>query len=274
MSTEDARSSVSGSADEAEQHRPLSLRGHYALGNPAIGPRPLARTRSFTRRGGRMPHTHQRAWDRLSDAVVLSVPLAAGDTSTVVDPGYRLDPADVFGRRAPLVVEVGSGAGDALVAGAVAHPERDFLALEVWRPGTGHALAKMAAANHGKALPNVRVVEVDAALALRTMLEPGTVEEVWTFFPDPWPKVRHHKRRLVGPEFADAVADVLRPGGRWRLSTDWDDYAAVMRDVVAAEPRFRLASTERFPLRPVTRFERRGTEAGRRITDLAYVRTG
>lgn len=251
---------------------PVSLRGHYALGHPVIGPRPLARTRSFTRRGGRMPHTHQRAWDQLSAQVVLEVPRAAGDTSTVVDPSFQLDPEQVFGRCAPLVVEVGSGAGDALVAGALASPGRDFLALEVWRPGTGHALAKMAAATGGQALPNVRVVEVDAALALRTMLEPGTVEEVWTFFPDPWPKARHHKRRLVGPDFTDAVADLLRPGGRWRLATDWDDYARVMRDVVGAEPRLELESTDRFPLRPVTRFERRGTEAGRRITDLTYVR--
>ena len=244
--------------------------GHYALGHPVIGPRPLARTRSFTRRGGRRPHTHQRAWDALSGEVVLDLPRTMGDASTVVDPAYRLDPEAVFGRRAPLVVEIGSGSGDALVAGATARPEWDLLAFEVWRPGIGHALAKMSAQTGGAALPNVRVVEADAALALQTMIEPGSVHEVWTFFPDPWPKARHHKRRIVSADLVDSVVTVLEPGGHWRLATDWDDYADSMREVIGADDRLELVSTERAPLRPVTRFERRGTEAGRAITDLAY----
>lgn len=244
--------------------------GHYALGHPAIGPRPLARTRSFTRRGGRMPPTHQAAWDRLADQVVLDVPRAHGEGSTVVDAHYRLDPAEVFGRRAPLVVEIGCGSGDALVAGAVTQPDWDFLAFEVWRPGIGHALAKMEAATGGEALPNVRVVEADAAVALPTLLAPGTAHEVWTFFPDPWPKAKHHKRRIITPEFVSTVVRLLAPDGVWRLATDWADYADAMRQVVGADERLRLVSTERAPLRPVTRFERRGTEAGREITDLAY----
>ena len=244
--------------------------GHYALRHPVIGPRPLARTRSFTRRGGRMPRTHQAAWDRLADRVVLEVPRPMGEGSTVVDPAYRLDPEQVFGRRAPLVVEVGSGSGDALVAGAVREPGWDFLAFEVWRPGIGHALAKMEAETGGEAPPNVRVVEADAAVSLPTILEEGTVHEVWTFFPDPWPKARHHKRRIVTPEFVGTVVRLLAPGGVWRLATDWDDYAAAMREVVGADSRLELVSTDRAPLRPVTRFERRGAEAGRTITDLAY----
>lgn len=246
-------------------------RGHYALGHPLVGPRPLARTRSFTRRGGRMPRTHQAAWDRLADQVVLEVPRPMGATSTVVDPAYRLDPAQVFGREAPLVVEVGSGSGDALVAGALARPDWDFLAFEVWRPGIGHALAKMEAEAGGEALPNVRVVEIDAAVALQTMLVPGSAREVWTFFPDPWPKAKHHKRRIVTPDFVDTVVRLLEPEGVWRLATDWAHYADSMREVVGADDRLRLASTDRAPLRPVTRFERRGTEAGREIVDLAYV---
>lgn len=219
-----------------------------------------------------MPRTHQAAWDRWADRVVLEVPRPMGEGSTVVDPAYRLDPRQVFGRRAPLVVEVGSGSGDALVAGAVQEPGWDFLALEVWRPGIGHALAKMEAETGGGVLPNVRVVEADAAVSLPTMLEPGTVHELWTFFPDPWPKARHHKRRIVTPEFVTTVVDLLAPDGIWRLATDWDDYAASMQEVVGGEPRLQLVSTDRAPLRPVTRFERRGTEAGRTITDLAYAR--
>ncbi len=252
-----------------ESTEPLVPRGHYALGHPAIGPRPLARTRSFTRRGGRMPRTHQAAWDRYAADVVLDVPRPLGSTSTVVDPAYVLDPVDVFGRRAPLVVEIGSGAGDALVAGALARPDLDLVALEVWRPGIGHTLAKMEQ-SAGAALPNVRVVEADAQVALRTMLAPGSVHEVWTFFPDPWPKARHHKRRIVGPELAATVLRLLEPGGVWRLATDWTDYAEAMREVLDADPRLRLVSTDRAPLRPVTRFERRGVAEGRTITDLAY----
>lgn len=251
--------------------RPAPPRGHYALGHPMVGPRPLARTRSFTRRGGRMPRTHQAAWDRLADQVVLEVPRPMGETSTVVDPAYRLDPAQVFGREAPLVVEVGSGSGDALVAGAVARPDWDFLALEVWRPGIGHALAKMEAETGGAALPNVRVIEADAAVALQTLLAPGSAHEVWTFFPDPWPKLKHHKRRIVTPRFVDTVVRLLGPGGIWRLATDWEHYADAMREVIGADDRLRLVSTDRAPLRPVTRFERRGVEEGREIADLGYV---
>jgi tRNA (guanine-N7-)-methyltransferase len=240
--------------------------GHYALGHPAIGPRPQARTRSFTRRGGRMPRTHQQAWDRLAREVVLDVPRPMGEGSTVVDPAYRLDLQQVFGRRAPLVLEVGSGSGDTLVEAATRCPDRDFLAFEVWRPGIGHTLAKMGE----RALPNVRVLEADASTALDTLLAPGSVTEVWTFFPDPWPKARHHKRRLVTPEFAAAVAGALGCGGVWRLATDWDDYADAIREVLEASGQWRLVGTDRAPLRPRTRFERRAHEAGRAVTDLAY----
>ncbi len=226
----------------------------------------LARTRSFTRRGGRMPPRHQAAYDQLADTYVIDVPREGG--STTVAPSYVLDPVAVFGRRAPLVVEVGAGSGDALIAGAQALPETDFVALEVWRPGIGQCLSRLV----DEPLPNVRFVEADAEVALATMLAPGSVEEVWTYFPDPWPKRRQQHRRIVGPEFADTVCRVLRPGGVWRLATDIDDYAAHMRKVLDAHEGLELISTERAPLRPVTRFERKGTAVGRTITDLAYRR--
>src|SRR5690606_14541673 len=133
----------------------------------------------------------------------------------------RLDPVAVFGRRAPLVVEVGSGNGEALVRAARERPDLDLLGFEVWLPGIGHALAQVQAAGADGTRPgNLRLVPADAAQALGTLLAPGSVEEVWTFFPDPWPKTRHHKRRLVTPQFARTVATVLRPGGLWRLATD------------------------------------------------------
>ncbi|KUG51517.1 hypothetical protein AVL62_09275 [Serinicoccus chungangensis] len=235
----------------------------------ADAPRHPARLRSFTRRGGRMlKQSHEDAWERYAGTLVLDVPRPRGaDASTGVDPAHRLDPSQVFGRSAPLVVEIGSGSGDTLVHAATQRPDWDFLALEVWRPGIGHAMAKM-----DRPLPNVRFLEADAALALQTLLPPGGVHEMWTFFPDPWPKQRHHKRRLVSPDFAATVAALVPTGGLWRLATDWAGYAHAMRQVLDAHPSWELASTGRAPLRPVTRFERRGTEAGREIVDLAYRR--
>ncbi|MFK5646302.1 tRNA (guanosine(46)-N7)-methyltransferase TrmB [Ornithinimicrobium sp. LYQ121] len=213
-----------------------------------------------------MPEAHQRAFDRLGDRVLLEVPLQPGIRSTLVHTAYRLDPVAVFGRDAPLVVEIGSGSGDALVEGARRRPDWDFVAFEVWRPGIGHSMAKMGA----EALPNVRIVEADAAVALGTALSPGSVQEVWTYFPDPWPKTKHRKRRIVDADLADTVLGLLAPGGTWRLATDWDDYAGAMRTVLDAHDGFTLVSTDRAPLRPVTRFERKGVARGRRITDLAY----
>lgn len=232
-----------------------------------IGPRPQARIRSFTRRGVRVPATYQAAYDRLGPRLVVPVPRRAPADSTTVHPAYRLDPAAVFGRVAPLVVEVGSGCGEAVLAGAMSRPEWDFLALEVWQPGVAESLARVGE----RPLPNVRFVEVDAE-GLGTMLGPGTVHELWTFFPDPWPKTKHHKRRLVGPEFAATVCRVLRPGGVWRLATDWADYAKAIRAELAVDLRLELVSTDRAPLRPLTRFERKGLAAGRTIVDLCYRR--
>ncbi|WP_256842479.1 tRNA (guanosine(46)-N7)-methyltransferase TrmB [Ornithinimicrobium cryptoxanthini] len=226
----------------------------------------LSRTRSFTRRGDRMPPRHQVAYDDLAPRYVIDVPRDGGETT--VDPAFTLDVADVFGRTAPLVVEVGPGSGDALLAGAAARPDWDFLALEVWRPGIGQALMHL----REQQPPNIAFVEADAAVALQTMLPEASVAEVWTFFPDPWPKRKHLRRRIVQPEFAGTVCRVLAPGGLWRLATDIGAYATHMRAVLDADERFALLSTERAPLRPVTRFERKGVAVGRAIADLAYQR--
>jgi tRNA (guanine-N7-)-methyltransferase len=215
-----------------------------------------------------MKDRHRTAYNRLAPTHVVDVPRPADGGVTTVDPAYTIELAELFGRTAPLVVEIGSGSGDALRHGAAQRPDWDFLAFEVWRPGIAQAMARMGE----EPLSNVRFVEADAAQALGTLLPDGSVHEVWTFFPDPWPKSRHHKRRLVAHPFADVVRKVLEPGGAWRLATDWPDYAAHMRRVLDAHDGFELASTERAPLRPVTRFERKGEVAGRPIADLAYRR--
>ncbi len=226
-----------------------------------------ARTRSFTRRGGRMKDRHASAYASLGPRYVVEAPPGEGGATTV-DPAYRLDVSALFGREAPLVVEVGSGSGDALRAGAAARPDWDFLAFEVWRPGIAQTLARMGE----EPLPNMRFVEADAAQALGTLLAPGSVEQVWTYFPDPWPKHKHHKRRLVNPPFVDTMHRVLEAGGVWRLATDWAHYARHIRAVLDADERFTLESSERAPLRPTTRFEAKGVDAGREIADLAYRR--
>ena len=213
-----------------------------------------------------MPPRHQAAYDRLASTYVIDVPRDGG--STTVDPAYSLEVTERFGREAPLIVEVGPGSGDALIAGAKTLLDTDFVALEVWRPGIGQCLARLVA----DPLPNIRFIEADAEVALATMLGESSVAEVWTYFPDPWPKRKQQHRRIVGPAFAETVSRVLAPGGLWRLATDIDGYAVHMRRVLDAQEQLELVSTERAPLRPVTRFERKGTAVGRTITDLTYRR--
>ena len=214
---------------------------------------------SYSRRGSRFTPLQQEAWDAHHEEWV--IPDEAVDV-----PGFSL--SAWFGRDAPLIVEIGSGIGEATAALAAAQPECNVLAFEVWRPGVAHALGLIAEAG----ADNVRLIGVDAVWSLEHLFAPGSLEEVWTFFPDPWPKKKHHKRRLVDPAFAQLVASRLRPGGCWRLATDWEHYADQMREVLGAEPLLTGGEVERWAERPVTRFERKGLEAGREIVDLRYTR--
>ena len=214
---------------------------------------------SYSRRGGRFTPRQQEAWDAHHEAWV--IPDGAVD-----EPGFRL--TTWFGREAPLVVEIGSGVGEATGVLAAARPSYDVLALEVWRPGVAASLAEVAAAG----ATNVRFCSVDAVWAVEHLVAPGSLAALWTFFPDPWPKARHHKRRLVDASFAALAASRLAPGATWRLATDWDDYADQMRAVLDAVPGLTGGVVERWAERPVTKFERKGREAGRTITDLAYTR--
>jgi tRNA (guanine-N7-)-methyltransferase len=208
---------------------------------------------SYSRRGSRFTPSQREAWDAYSHAWVIP-------ESAVDGPEFRL--ADWFGREAPLIVEIGSGVGEATGALAAARPSYDVLALEVWRPGIAASLAEVAAAGAG----NVRFCSLEHLVA------PGALAELWTFFPDPWPKTRHHKRRIVDATFATVATSRLAPGGTWRLATDWADYADQMVAVLDAVAELRGGVTERWSERPVTKFERKGVEAGRAITDLVYRR--
>lgn len=214
---------------------------------------------TYSRRGSRFTPTQAAAWEAHHERWV--IPEQALD-----DPGFAW--STWFGRDAPLIVEVGSGIGESTAALAAARPSYDVLALEVWLPGVADGLGRVAEAG----VSNVRFCSVDAVWSMEHLVAEGSLAGLWSFFPDPWPKKRHHKRRLVNATFVHLAATRLAPGATWRLATDWADYAEQMREVLDAEPLLSGDVTARWGERPVTRFERKGLAAGRAITDLAYTR--
>lgn len=223
---------------------------------------------SFVRRSARLTAGQRTAWQQHASRWVLDVPHT--DTETSIDPDYSVDLAQVFGREAPLVVEIGSGTGDSLVPMAAARAGCNVLAFEVYQPAVAQTLAKLARAG----VDNVRLAPVNAVEGLATLLDECSLHELWLFFPDPWPKSRHHKRRLLTPAFADLVATRLQPGAMWRLATDWEDYALQMRVVLDAQHGLENLHPDgwapRWEARPVTRFEQRGRDAGRSVHDLTF----
>jgi tRNA (guanine-N7-)-methyltransferase len=206
--------------------------------------------RSFKRRASRVTPGQREAldrdWDRLGGHV----------------DGRPLDLAGLFGRSAPVVLEIGFGMGEATAAMAAAQPGVDLLAVDVHTPGHGSLLRLVAE----QGLTNVRVLDGDATVLLRDMLVPASLAGVRVFFPDPWPKARHVKRRLVSDAFAEVVADRLADGGLLHVATDVPAYAEQVAAVIAAQP---LLEPVPPPWRPTTRFERRGTAEGRPSRDLA-----
>ena len=227
---------------------------------------------SFVRRSNRMRPNQRRAWEAYRDRFVLEVPRL--DTSTSVHPAASLDLEKAFERDAELIVEIGPGTGESLVPMAKARPQANVLAFEVYQPAIARMLAQLAR----NGLDNVRIVEADAVAAMEYLVPVRSVNEIWLFFPDPWHKARHHKRRLLTPEFAALSAARLRTLGIWRIATDWADYAERMREVLDSDPSVANLHPNgwapRWDGRPVTHFEQRGLDAGRQIFDLAYRRVG
>jgi len=224
---------------------------------------PQRAIRSFVRRAGRITPGQERALAALWPQFGL-------DSGT--DP---LDFQRIYGRLAPVVLEIGFGNGEQILARSIRQPERNFLGIEVHEPGVGHLLL----AAERAAVGNLRVLRQDAVEVLQNQIPDASLDEVQILFPDPWPKKRHHKRRLIQAVFIDLLAQRLRPGGGLHLATDWEPYAEHMREVLAACPAFSDCSTDSVQTamvaeRAATRFERRGTRLGHRVQDLLYRRRG
>lgn len=279
----EAAGGAAAQAADIAQPTGVNTRNGRRPGDAPEGTVFMSRTKSFTRRSRELPPNLARTWDAHAERYVIEPRRGIGYTTVAED--FRLDPVELFGRSAPLTLEIGSGTGEQIVAAAAAHPDRDYLALEVWVPGIAKLVSKAVEAG----VDNIRVLEADVVQALPIMLGDACLDEVWTFFPDPWRKARHRKRRLVSDEFAREVARVLRDGGVWRLATDWDNYAWQMRHVIEACPLFenpyrgqrpdpedpepeRGGFAPRYEGRVVTHFETRGIDAGRRAHDIVGVR--
>ena len=216
--------------------------------------------RSFVVRAGRMGPGQVRALADLGPRLVLPF-----GPST-------LDAAAVFGRRAPLTLEIGFGMGDATAQIAAASPERDFVGIEVHAPGVGALLRQIGE----RGLSNLRLIQHDAVEVLERMISPGQLAGAHLFFPDPWHKKRHHKRRLVQPPFVRLLASRIAPGGVLHCATDWEPYAQQMLEVLTAEPALRNTAegfVSRPAYRPLTKFERRGLRLGHGVRDLLFTRT-
>ena len=211
--------------------------------------------RSYVLRQGRTTSAQQRALKELYPKY--GVPFRQ----------HRLNALEVFGRAAPLVLEIGSGMGETTLAVARQHPQADFIAVEVHGPGVGSLLNAL----EREQLRNLRVIRHDAVEVLEHMIGDETLAAIHLFFPDPWPKKRHHKRRLVQPETASLMARKLAPGGILHAATDWPDYADHMQTVLAAEPL--LEPAERgFSARPLSKFASRGQRLGHPLRDLYFRR--
>jgi tRNA (guanine-N7-)-methyltransferase len=184
------------------------------------------------------------------------------------DQALDLDAA--FGRAAARTLEIGFGNGESLVALAQAHPDEDFLGIEVHRPGVGHLMLRAESLGLG----NIRVACRDAVEVLSRQLPDASLDAVLLYFPDPWPKKRHHKRRILQPAFVDLVASRLKSGGRFRLATDWQNYAEQMLAVAGGcallENEFDAGYAPRPDSRPLTRFEARGQRLGHEVWDLCF----
>jgi tRNA (guanine-N7-)-methyltransferase len=228
-----------------------------APGQPAgLQQRPI---RSFVLRAGRLGSGQQRALRQLGPRFIVPFAPALADWTAI------------FGRAAPRVLEIGFGMGQATAEIAAARPDLDFIGCEVHAPGVGALLREISE----RGLTNLRIVRHDAVEVLRTMIEPASLAGAHVFFPDPWHKKRHHKRRLIQPPLVDLLASRLAPGGWLHCATDWEDYAQQMLQVLGDNPALRNSAEGYAPrpaLRPLTKFEARGLRLGHGVWDLLFNR--
>jgi len=213
--------------------------------------------RSFVLRQGRVSKAQRNAHAALLP--VYGVPFSPA----------ALDLDRLFGRMAPKILEIGFGMGETTAAIAREHPENDYLGIEVHTPGVGSLLKRIADLH----LENVRIVQHDAVEVLQHMIAPAVLAGVHLFFPDPWPKKRHHKRRLIQPPFVALLASRMKPGATVHTCTDWEEYAQQMLQVLSADRALENTASgyaERPDTRPETKFERRGLDLGHRVWDLVF----
>jgi len=220
--------------------------------------------RSFVRREGRMTTAQKSALENLW--VRYGIELSTEPLSF----------EELFCRKAMRVLEIGFGNGESLITQAQANPDQDFIGIEVHRPGVGHLLAKI----HEHQLANIRIINNDAVVVLKEQIPNDSLDKIQVFFPDPWPKKRHHKRRLIQSEFVHLISTKLRQGGRLHLATDWQDYAEQMMSVMSSMDKIfvNIAGDgnylENNSLRPKTKFEKRGERLGHGVWDLVFEKVG
>jgi len=213
--------------------------------------------RSYVLRQGRVSNAQARAHEAL-------LPRYGIEFSEEI-----INPEAVFGRHAPTVLEIGCGMGETTAAIAAAHPETNYLGIEVHTPGVGSLLKLI----DKQGLANLRLIQHDAVEVLRRMIAPASLDGVHIFFPDPWPKKRHHKRRLVQTDLTALLASRLKPGGYVHLATDWEEYAGQMLEVLSAEPELENTAEGYAPrpgYRPQTKFEARGLKLGHGVWDIVF----
>lgn len=274
-------------AEMSESEGMSEASGHQGLQNRKVF--------SFVRRSARLDDRLQRAKTMYSSQYLLDMNKAPG--SLIVAEGFVLDAEYVlriWGNTNPLVIEIGSGQGENIVAAAASNPDKNFLAIEVYEPGAAHTMLLAGKLD----LRNIRIAQVNAP-DLFDAIDSAVVSEVWTFFPDPWPKMRHHKRRIIQPSLALAIHDALVPSGKWRIATDIEDYALHVHEIMDERadfanlgqvnvslpiehvgkgnagdahnlPHADFVESERFEGRILTNFEKKGLAAGRRIHDFTY----
>lgn len=223
----------------------------------------LRTIKSYVVRSGRMTPGQEKAFQALWS-------LYGVETDDQV-----LDFEQLFGRQAPVILEIGFGMGDSLVAMAAQHPQNNYLGIEVHKPGVGRLLGKVSE----QALTNLRVIQFDAIEVLKKQIPDDSLSAVYLFFPDPWHKKRHHKRRIVQDSFVQLIRQKLRLHGQFHMATDWAHYACQMLDCMKKSPGFKNCALDgeyipRPDYRPVTKFERRGERLGHGVWDILFEKTG